>query len=370
MTSMAIREDIAPADHLIEQRPDLESQVIESLSQTPYKCLSLEQLSGGIANFTFRGSLYLPLQDNRKSVIIKHSLSCEKTGVLDLPVIRCAGEAVSLEVMRGILFKHEHVSIRSPHPLYLDTHANIQVMEDIPNVGTLRDNLYLDKTTSQSTAICIGESLGLWLGEFHSRDWSHVDEDVMATIRENTAALSMGGLHLHFMMDAFHDDLLAKESVSKLFSQNHNDRRSILHGDFSTRNFLLQSHQENNKKNDINLVLVDWELCRYGCVAEDLASMIACLYTQWMLEDTPSAEFILRGFIRGYGQLSEHLIFRLAGLIPVYLVIWGKFDVIIGEKSEARTRELHRHARDFLVGAAQRDVKWLSQSCLSEFLRG
>lgn len=47
--------------------------ILEELAFTPYACSSVEQVSGGVVNFTFRGFLSNPLPDGSSSVIIKHS---------------------------------------------------------------------------------------------------------------------------------------------------------------------------------------------------------------------------------------------------------------------------------------------------------
>jgi len=48
-------------------------QISQQLSQTTYACSSLTVLSGGTANFLFRGILAQPLQNGTKTVVIKHS---------------------------------------------------------------------------------------------------------------------------------------------------------------------------------------------------------------------------------------------------------------------------------------------------------
>jgi hypothetical protein len=48
-------------------------KIEKELSQTRYSCLSLSPLSGGSANFLFRGTLSQPLEDGSQTVIIKHS---------------------------------------------------------------------------------------------------------------------------------------------------------------------------------------------------------------------------------------------------------------------------------------------------------
>lgn len=47
--------------------------ILSELSTTPYVCSSVEQLSGGTANFVFRGTLLRPRQDGTTTVVIKHT---------------------------------------------------------------------------------------------------------------------------------------------------------------------------------------------------------------------------------------------------------------------------------------------------------
>jgi hypothetical protein len=51
---------------------DISTLVLQELSQTTYECSSLTPLSGGTANFVYRGILARPLQDGTKTIIIKH----------------------------------------------------------------------------------------------------------------------------------------------------------------------------------------------------------------------------------------------------------------------------------------------------------
>ena len=48
-------------------------QVLDSLKDGPYACLSLEKLSGGTANFVYRGTLKTPLQGGVRTVVVKHT---------------------------------------------------------------------------------------------------------------------------------------------------------------------------------------------------------------------------------------------------------------------------------------------------------
>lgn len=48
-------------------------RVLDDLKGRRYACQTLEKLSGGSANFVYRGSLIQELPDGSKTVIIKHS---------------------------------------------------------------------------------------------------------------------------------------------------------------------------------------------------------------------------------------------------------------------------------------------------------
>lgn len=49
------------------------AKVLEDLKAGPYSCTTLIRLSGGSANFTYRGTLTSPLPDKTSTVIIKHA---------------------------------------------------------------------------------------------------------------------------------------------------------------------------------------------------------------------------------------------------------------------------------------------------------
>lgn len=56
-----------------EVQDEMKTKVENSLKDGPYACTSLEKLSGGTANFVYRGTLATPLSDGTKTVVIKHT---------------------------------------------------------------------------------------------------------------------------------------------------------------------------------------------------------------------------------------------------------------------------------------------------------
>jgi hypothetical protein len=56
-----------------ETADEVSKKVQQSLKDSPYACSSLVELSGGTANFVYRGTLVTPLVDGSKTVVIKHT---------------------------------------------------------------------------------------------------------------------------------------------------------------------------------------------------------------------------------------------------------------------------------------------------------
>jgi hypothetical protein len=52
---------------------EISIKVQDSLKDSPYACTSLVKLSGGTANFVYRGILASPLEDGTKTVVVKHT---------------------------------------------------------------------------------------------------------------------------------------------------------------------------------------------------------------------------------------------------------------------------------------------------------
>ena len=60
--------------NMAEGAVEISVQLQESLKEAPYACSSLQSLSGGTANFVYRGTLVRPLEDDgATTIIIKHS---------------------------------------------------------------------------------------------------------------------------------------------------------------------------------------------------------------------------------------------------------------------------------------------------------
>lgn len=52
---------------------EMERRVQGSLENTPHACSSLAKLSGGVANYVYRGNLRTILPDGSETVVVKHT---------------------------------------------------------------------------------------------------------------------------------------------------------------------------------------------------------------------------------------------------------------------------------------------------------
>lgn len=59
--------------HTTMAESEIKDAVAKDLSSTPFACSSLTQLSGGTANFLYRGVLSQPLSDGTSTIIVKHA---------------------------------------------------------------------------------------------------------------------------------------------------------------------------------------------------------------------------------------------------------------------------------------------------------
>lgn len=69
---------------------EIVSRITDELASTEYACSSLEPLSGGTANFLFKGKLQNPLQDGTAEVAVKHGEGFSASlSTLELSTRRC-----------------------------------------------------------------------------------------------------------------------------------------------------------------------------------------------------------------------------------------------------------------------------------------
>ncbi|KAI9924545.1 hypothetical protein ASPWEDRAFT_28307 [Aspergillus wentii DTO 134E9] len=353
---------------------NISTEISQEISQTPYACSSLTHLSGGTANFVYRGILTHPLQDGTTTVIIKHGKDYIASNQdFKLPTERCVIEETILNAMGDYPAPQnneyaEHVSVKTPHLFHFNRETNTQILEDLPDAMDLKSFFSASPTgISESHAGSIGQALGGWLSSFHSWTAEEKQSNLAVEMEKNKLMqdlkFSINYESLVQMVDKYpallkeSKDVFEKvrDSAAKEVGRKDGDGFGIIHGDFWSGNVLIPKNVANAP--NTTLFIIDWELCHCGARALDLGQMIAELYMLKHFKDIDPGLWVIQGFAQGYHeQLNEDLAFRIVIHVGVHLVFWGS--TIPGWGTEEQVEEVVKIGRDFVVKGWEKEKAW------------
>ncbi|UKZ73272.1 hypothetical protein TrVFT333_000915 [Trichoderma virens FT-333] len=378
-----------------EEETTLVQQILDQLAQTPYACSTLTKLSGGTANFLYRGALLKPLPgDTATTVVIKRStdyVAINRDFPLD--VTRCIFEESMLHGLDGFTQTINTPSgtsvVAAPRCYLFDRDTHTQVHQDFPNtidLTTILQSANVDQILPGSSGRSVGYALGSWLRFFHN--WT--SEPAQAALRERVGPnKGMRQLKCLITYDSFieilerhpetieghKETLKAVQSAMKYEFERPptegEEIRGLIHGDFWAGNVLLpdspwhdsqSSTQEPNK-----LFIIDWENAQFGHRAVDIGGILADLYERKHFKNVSTSIPIMQGFVEGYGPLSEELAFGTAIHAGVHLICWyyrrnrnAPLPYPLPIVLAALTL-----GRDFILKGWAKDKKWFESSVLA-----
>jgi hypothetical protein len=362
-------------------------QIMQDLSKTPYACSSLAILSGGTANFLFRGSLIQPLHNGAKTIIVKHSkeyVSANRDFPLDIS--RCIFEETLLNALRSFQQTTiDNISLKTPRLYQFDRKTNTQILEDLADMTDLKTVLVSPTVSSvlpQPISATIGHALGVWLQSFHSWASEPAQAELHRVIANNTPmrkiryAISYGAFTdvIQKSSDIWQANRKALEEVrdmavleyAKLPGDDLEENWGIIHGDFWTGNVLIPNDLslEKQRQGGINLFIIDWELAQFGRKEYDLGQMIGDLYERKHFNGTENALWIIQGFVAGYGVLSDDMAFRVAIHAGVHIIGWyiRRNPSAPFKEPPEQIREAIRVGTDFIVKGWEKNRKWFEAS--------
>ncbi|OIW30773.1 hypothetical protein CONLIGDRAFT_574343 [Coniochaeta ligniaria NRRL 30616] len=380
----------------------LSNQLLQELApRPPFACSSLTRLSGGSTNFVYRGTLATPRPSGVKTVIVKHfkgSLSINRDFPVDIS--RCIIELVMLSALPGFSLTTTAL-VRTPFLYYHNSEANTQIHTDFSDTTDLRavllSNPTLDNSISPSfpPPLTLGRKIGSWLRGFHNWASSPPEYELRAEIGQYESMRKLKHLvnygTLIGILQKFPDvldgsgDLKALEEV-KAMADRELERQpalrerlpprrddhlwGIIHGDFCMLNVLVSndSKRAHHEAGDVDkLFVIDWELAQYNHRAYDLGHMIGDLYEQKHFNDADSAMLCVRGFVEGYGGLSDELAFRTAIHVGTQLIGGYNRRPKRGNATapEEMIVDMLRVAKDFVVKGWEKDREWFEGSPLA-----
>ncbi|OQD81660.1 hypothetical protein PENANT_c026G06102 [Penicillium antarcticum] len=352
---------------------EIRDQITQQLSQTPFACTSLTRLSGGTANFVYRGTV-----SPTESIIIKHTRDhLASNPDFKIVVDRCYFEEAILQALHDLPpYSKVNVTVKTPRLFSFDKETNTQILEDLPNSVDLKNflNSGISDNTTDSTARTLGCAIGSWLQSFHSWGNESAQLETKSTVAGNTAMRDLKFyINYTMLIDTIPNFPEILEQSREIFGKVHDmaadelkkvddsDDYGIIHGDFWTGNILLPkipfTEQINTK-----VFVVDWESVHVGRRALDLAQMIAELYETKLFKNVDAGVWVIEGFLDGYGSLSDDTAFRTAIHVGVHLVCWGSR--VPGWGTPEQVEEVVKVGRNLIVHGWKKDRAWFEGGSL------
>ncbi|KAK0710694.1 kinase-like domain-containing protein [Lasiosphaeris hirsuta] len=358
---------------------DISSQVKDELRGTSFECDEVAVLTGGNANFVFRGHLAKPLPSGAEHVLIKHGEGYVSSNPsFKLPTSRCVIESESLRALGNLApAENKWCRVRTPELYQFNDKTNTQIQEYLPDAIDLKNYVpkhYEPNTPPSKKAECLGagEGLGRWLKDFH--DWAVEPEQT--GLREGAAANAAlqklkHATYYQYLLQ-FVDKFPAILSDSRpLFEQvkamadaelGDDTKLQTVHGDFWTGNVLLPD-KPISPSAVTPMFVVDWEVVSLGVRVRDVAQMMAELYMHKVFKEIDAGAWLMEGFVAGYGGLTPEQAFRAAIHIGCHLVVIG--GSVQGWGSPEAVERVVALGRDMIVKGWQKDREWFAGRVVS-----
>ncbi|KAL2049706.1 hypothetical protein ABVK25_010047 [Lepraria finkii] len=320
---------------------------------------SLEQLSGGNANFVWR---MIDGSEPGKSVIIKHAeayVAASKSR-MPLPVERMDFEHLILSRLAKILDRR--APIVTPECYQHDPANHVLMLQD-GGPRTLKE-AYTDPNLDIQR---IGRELGQWVATLHR-------ETTALNIGDNQTA-NFGFRYSYSNLATTLQKYGLNPSVGERVDKEYGnlldtDDECVCHGDFWPGNVLVDGRR---------LMVVDWEMVRRGCGAKDVGQFAA---EAWLLDRFRGGRGLLPAFLSGYCEdvrqekdsdlrgavkPGKESLLRVATQMGSHLAFWP---ARVSWGTEEETKEIIEQGFELLVRALDYDMDWFEGSILKQMFGG
>ncbi|THW22108.1 hypothetical protein D6D23_06170 [Aureobasidium pullulans] len=352
---------------------EMSLKVQEWLQDGPYACTSLNKLSGGTANFVYRGTLAAPLQDGSKTVVIKHTEGyVAQSPNFKLTTTRCDYEQTVLVALLSLSpSTHSNITVQTPTLHIFLPATNTQIYSDLSSSLDLK--AYVLKHASSIThsqCLRLGHALGLWTRRFH--DWAQAkeQEELVESMRGNVAMRDLKFMinyeRLVQSIDTYPRILEGSrslfEAVREGVRKDLDDGAVLIHGDLWSGNILLPDGPISDQDDQLKVFVIDWELSQVSSQAFDLGQVFAELFELKHFKDIDAGTWLIEAFMRGYGEIDEELAFKTAVHVGVHLICWGSR--VQGWGSEEQIQRIVEVGKDFVVEGWEKNKAFFTEGPL------
>ncbi|KAK5654673.1 hypothetical protein OQA88_6996 [Cercophora sp. LCS_1] len=358
----------------------IRSQTWKDITGTPYECSTLTLLSGGSANFVFRGDLVAPAScDPYGTVIVKqfkNFLACSSDFEIDLS--RFHAEASMLQALGRLT----GLPFRAPKLYYLDLSAKIQVHESYwHDCMSIADYFRSrsPKVSPNSIARTFGRQTGEVIRTLH--DWASLpvqqalrDEiwknGPMRKLKYQTTYASFIQVleRLPGLVNPVRDILeeVRDMGLSDLERQPTDIEPlewGMIHGDFWAGNILSTGLHE--------LAVIDWELVQFGHRSYDLGQLVGDLYERQWLDhhQQDDTRLMIARIGSGYGRMSEDMVYRTATHAGVHLIhAFNRRRADVEALGPEKALQIMTYGRELVIRGYTRDKPWLESQGFDTWL--
>ncbi|KAH7147841.1 kinase-like domain-containing protein [Fusarium sp. MPI-SDFR-AT-0072] len=375
-----------------------EQDLLRQLKDTPFACSSLARLSGGSANYVYRGILIdvIPTRDeswNVEGVIVKYSLGhIPGNAGFKLDLSRCSVENIVLEYLNQSSLVTMKVKIPVTYFLDLNAHRGIAVQQDFrhsTDIASIIRSTELSSLWMRSKALSTSQEVGHWLHCFHEWASEPQQADFRGKIGCNEPMqrlkhkVTYGAFIeiLNNFPDILQRNIRVLEKVKEraelelldLTSGKDRPHRRMIHGDCWMGNVLLSKYAPAPIGRDTatDIVFIDWEMCQFGHRAYDLGHMIGDLYEAYHFHSSDIALTMIRGFMDGYGKIDDDMAFRTAIHAGVQFLGWynrrAPSDTVKG--TEEQISSAAKISTNFIVKGWERERQWFQGTPLAPLFK-
>ncbi|KAH8552131.1 kinase-like domain-containing protein [Umbelopsis sp. PMI_123] len=260
---------------------------------------TLKKLSGGVGNYVWRLQLKEGCQDmgNATSVIVKHAPPFVAAAPeIAFDPIRMNYEIVAMRITSDPTISLPNCSV--PTVYSYDEVNKVAFIEDFGNSADMKTYIStLDHPPSSGFAREIGTSLGQFIARLHSA--GHARRDELTKKLDNQIAITMSRYVLYDRAEAVlkkfgKEDQALLEAANWGGEQLSTNPQTMCMGDYWTGNILIS----NDLTRDLQMRVVDWELCRFAPSGMDLGQFLAETYC--LNKYRQPCEEIMTAFLSAY----------------------------------------------------------------------
>ncbi|KAI0185139.1 kinase-like domain-containing protein [Xylaria flabelliformis] len=313
--------------HKTEEQ-NLVQQVLDRLADSPYACSALIKLSGGTANFLYRGTLKEPLSAGGDTGIV-------------IPKVSTGFVATNKDFLLDV---RGHVIVKAPKIFSFDEKTHTQVLQDFVDTAdmtTILESPSVSEVLPGSSRASLRLSVGSWLRMFHN--WAAEPAQSALTSKVGTNE----GIHKLQCLTPTIASLRSSSDIPKSSrtmdtlkevqatmqnefngpqtTEQDGGVHGLIHGDFWGGNILLPSGPWNESQDPAkptDIFAIDWQNVEFGHRAVDVGGLLADLYERNHFKGVEASIPAMKGFIEGYGPLIEDLAYRVAVHAGVHLICW------------------------------------------------